>query len=472
MHPFASSLSFRLLLLTIAFVMLAEILIYTPSIARFRDTYLKERLAAAHLAALAMQATPDGVVTQELATRLLDHVGAYRVGAMQAGQAKQKLSRPMVPRPDAVFDLESADAMMLIIDAFRALAQTSNRVILVRGPSPKDADLMLSVLMEEGPMRRAMYDFSVRILALSVVISLFSAALVYLTLRWLMVRPMERITRSMVAFRSNPEDYASDVPDAGRRDEIGTAVRELASMKAGLRQALRQQTRLATLGTAVNKINHDLRNMLSTATMISDRLSDSADPDVRRVAPTLIRAIDRAARLCLQTLNFTRDTPALQIDEVPLADLLGDLRGMFEADGGQPLGIEFDDRDTTVVRVDRDQIHRVFANLARNAAAAGAGCLSVSASSQAGRVRITIADDGPGIPPAAHDKLFRPFLYSTAADGYGLGLAIARDIAQAHGGRLALLRSDAAGTAFMLELPQGQAAATPPEPEPAVAQQA
>jgi signal transduction histidine kinase len=287
-----------------------------------------------------------------------------------------------------------------------------------------------------------------------------------------MVRPMERITRSMVAFRSNPEDYASDVPDAGRRDEIGTAVRELASMKAGLRQALRQQTRLATLGTAVNKINHDLRNMLSTATMISDRLSDSADPDVRRVAPTLIRAIDRAARLCLQTLNFTRDTPALQIDEVPLADLLGDLRGMFEADGGQPLGIEFDDRDTTVVRVDRDQIHRVFANLARNAAAAGAGCLSVSASSQAGRVRITIADDGPGIPPAAHDKLFRPFLYSTAADGYGLGLAIARDIAQAHGGRLALLRSDKAGTAFMLELPQVQAATPPPEPEPAVAQQA
>ena len=125
MHPFASSLSFRLLLLTIAFVMLAEILIYTPSIARFRDTYLKERLAAAHLAALAMQATPDGVVTQELATRLLDHVGAYPVGAMQAGQAKQKLSRPMVPRPDAVFDLEGADAMMLIIDAFRALAQTS-----------------------------------------------------------------------------------------------------------------------------------------------------------------------------------------------------------------------------------------------------------------------------------------------------------------------------------------------------------
>src|SRR3546814_11766643 len=87
----------------------------------------------------------------------------------------------------------------------------------------------------------------------------------------------------------------------------------MAAMKEGLRSALRQRTRLAALGTAVNKISHDLRNMLATATLISDRLAMSQDPEVQRITPTLVRAIDRAAALCSATLNFTRETPPLRL---------------------------------------------------------------------------------------------------------------------------------------------------------------
>ncbi|MCH7795026.1 MAG: sensor histidine kinase, partial [Proteobacteria bacterium] len=69
--PLAESLSARLLLLTIAFVMLAEVLIYAPSIGRFRLVYLEERLAAAHLAILALEATPDQMIGEDLKRELL-----------------------------------------------------------------------------------------------------------------------------------------------------------------------------------------------------------------------------------------------------------------------------------------------------------------------------------------------------------------------------------------------------------------
>ena len=164
-----------------------------------------------------------------------------------------------------------------------------------------------------------MYEYSWRILNLSVVISVITATLMFVALRWMMVRPLENLTRSLIAFRRAPEDRSSDLTDLGRRDEIGVAQREMAAMKEGLRAALRQRTRLATLGTAVNKISHDLRNMLATATLISDRLVESQDPEVRRIAPTLVRAIDRAATLCSTTLNFTRETPPLRLEPMTVA---------------------------------------------------------------------------------------------------------------------------------------------------------
>src|SRR3546814_13881629 len=81
-------------------------------------------------------------------------------------------------------------------------------------------------------------------------------------------------------------------------------------MQQGLRAALLKKTRLAALGTAVTKVNHDLRNILATASLISDRLAKSGDPAVRSMAPALVNAIDRALHLCAQALQFTREGPA------------------------------------------------------------------------------------------------------------------------------------------------------------------
>src|SRR3546814_2534761 len=101
----------------------------------------------------------------------------------------------------------------------------------------------------------------------------------------------------MVAFRANPEMAANTRPPSGRSDEFGIAQPGLATMQQGLRAALLQKTRLAALGTAVTKVNHDLRNILATASLISDRLAKSGDPAVRSMAPALVHAIDRALHL-------------------------------------------------------------------------------------------------------------------------------------------------------------------------------
>ncbi len=447
------SLSFRLLGLTIFFVMLSEVMIYTPSIARFRLTYLTEKLDMAHLAAMAIDGSPDRMISQELTFELLDHVGAYEIIVISETGAVQSLNRPMHPPPTIEVDLYDPMAYALIVDAFDALFQTGNRILQVSGPAPLEPSATVIVTLDEYPMREEMYDYSWRILNLSILISVFTAALVFVSLRWLMVRPLQRITGSLVAFRKRPEDRSSDVDDAARQDEIGLATRELALMKEEIRAALRQRTRLAALGTAVSKISHDLRNMLATATLISDRLAQSQDPEVQKVTPTLVKAIDRAAALCSTTLNFARQTPLLELQPVQLSELVDDVRAGLGVPEDRKVTVVLDQDRPYTLRADRDQMYRAFSNIVSNAVHAGSGRIRVEARGQDGRLRIDICDDGPGIPEEGRARLFQPFQYSSRTEGTGLGLTIARDIVQAHGGSLGLERTGADGSVFRVDLP-------------------
>ncbi len=454
MLGFANSLSFRLLLLTVFFVMVAEVLIYTPSISRYRLSYLQEKLAEGHLAALSVKAAPDGMVTDILARQLLDHVDAYSVVANDESNFMPMLRRAQVPEPDIAVDLRSDGVLTLILDAFDTLAQPDNRVIRIHGQSPRAPEIFVTMLIDEAPMRMDMLDFSWRILTLSVVISLFTAALVFLSLRWLMVLPMQRITSSMIAFRQRPEDPTSDLPASARRDEIGIAVRELADMKQGVRQALRQNMRLATLGTAVNKINHDLRNMLATATLVSDRFAESSDPFVRKAVPPFLRTIDRAVKLCSDTLNFTQESVPLMTERVTLKALLDDIIPELRTSTTEGhLAIEADDPPDVLMSVDPDQIYRIFANLASNASRAGASRFHIGFDHDDEKLTLLFEDDGPGIPEPIREKLFLPFQLSGNGGGSGLGLAIARDIARAHGGSLFLAHTGTTGSGFRCELP-------------------
>lgn len=460
LRDLTSGLSARLLLLTVLFVMLAEVLIYAPSAGRFRLTYLQDQLADAHLAVMALSGSTEQRLRPALEKTLLMHVGVHTVEARLGNHFLPMLGAEEMPTIDAHYILDSGTFFSLIWDAFVTLVAVENRVLRVIGPSPLDPSVRVEVSMDEKPMRAALIDYSYRILQLSLIISAITAALVYLSLQLMIVCPVRDLTKSMLRFRDSPEDETTDPAVSYRRDEIGTATRVLADMQSAVRQALIQRRHLAALGEAVVKINHDLRNILSSAQLISDRLSDSEDPRVRKAAPGLLQAIDRAVRLCSQVVLYSQARrPTLNLQAEPLADLLeeaGDnVLALAESLAtGAPWRWTNEVGRDVLVRGDRQQLLRVFENIARNAFEAGAIEIRFTASDTGQRWAISIIDNGPGLPPPARDNLFQPFKGSARDGGTGLGLAIARDLVAAHGGSLRLAATGTTGTRFIVELPK------------------
>ncbi|WP_022727682.1 sensor histidine kinase [Fodinicurvata sediminis] len=453
--PLHNSLSARLLLLTIAFVMLAEVLIFAPSVANFRQNYLEERLATAHLAVLSLEATPDLMIDDELTYELLSHVPAESVMLYRPGRTPSlTLAMEGIPEPEAVYDLREAGFFTLIGDALMTLLRSEDRRIELWGVSPKDNDSVVRMVLMEGPLCEEMWAFAWRILGLSLLISVITAALVYVTLLSVLVRPMRRITENMISFRQDPEDESRIIRPSDRQDEIGLAERQLRDLQTALRASLHRKTRLAAIGVAATKINHDLRNILSTAQLSSDSLAESEDPNVRRAFPKLMQTLDRAVGLCSHILNFAREGP-IHLEIAPL-----DLQGLLDEVGTSLQQDQEDERDWQVhlpdslnLNGDRQQLYRVFMNLAHNAYQAGATRVEVQGQVEDNNLCLDIGDNGPGLAPRTRERLFQPFAASARSGGTGLGLAIAREILRAHGGDIRLLRSDAQGTSFRLTLP-------------------
>jgi signal transduction histidine kinase len=457
---FGRGLSARLLVLTVCFVMVSEVLIYAPAIARFRDDWLEARLVNSYLAVLALEATPGYMIDPELEIKLLDNAGA-RLIALRTPDGKNLVLRGSTSPPiiDATIDLSDQMMTTLIGDAIETLWVGGNRLLRVKGQIPRAGDAWLDVVLDEAPLRQAMISYSWRVIGLSIVISLVTAALIFGALQWLLIRPMRRLTQRMVDFRASPEDMSRDHAAARRRDEIGVAEREFVQLQKQIRKALKQRERLAALGTAVSKINHDLRGVLATAQLVADRLAHSDNPEVKKMAPALVRALDRAIALCSDTLNFTREGPDKpEYSRFPLADLHGEVGESLGKYLNGTAALTADFADDFALTADRGQLYRVIHNLAENALQMGAHNVAVRARRAEGKIEIEVADDGPGLPPKALQSLFVPFKGSVRSGGTGLGLAIARELMRVQGGDLRLANNDATGATFLLELPDRQAA--------------
>lgn len=466
-------LSTKLLLLTIAFVMLAEVLIFVPSVANFRIVWLVDRLSAARIAALAADASPGGVVPTPVKQELLESVKVQSV-AIKLNNMRQLVLPPDNPlRIDRHYDLRSMsdgsgpgliERLGLISDALSVFVAPRGRNILVLGHPVASAgdfgrDDFVEITMPEEPLRAAMIQFGLNILFLSIIISVITAAMIYLALNRLLVRPIGELSGSMLHFAERPEDPARLIEPTGRSDEIGTAEKELRRLQQELQQLLKQKDRLAQLGLAVSKINHDLRNMLASAQLMSDRLTSVDDPNVQRFAPKLIASLDRAIALCNATLKFGRAEEAAPHREMfGLAELVGEVgEGLGLPRDGIDWRIEIDSR--LLVDADRDQLYRVLNNLVRNAVQALESLepgrerrIRVRGEREAGRVRITVSDTGPGLPEKARERLFRPFQGAVRRGGTGLGLVVARELVDALGGRLSVLEPEQ-GAAFLIEIP-------------------
>jgi signal transduction histidine kinase len=295
-----------------------------------------------------------------------------------------------------------------------------------------------------------------QVLALSLFISLLTAVLVYASLQWLMVRPLHRITRSLMAFREAPDDPGRVIAPSGRGDELGVLEQELARMQTELLAALAQRSRLAALGKAVSKINHDFKSILSTVSIASERLARVDDPTVRRIAPLLVDSVERAVNLCTQTQDLARGDQAVpQRVRFKLRNLLEEVAQALKPEGATRVQWTIQVPASLEISADRERLYRVFSNLGRNAieVLGGQGEIRVSASAAGEGVSIEFADTGSGVPESVRAHLFEPFIGSARPGGMGLGLATARDLVRAHGGDLSLLTTGSEGTCFRIDLP-------------------
>lgn len=460
----------KLLLLTVVFVMLAEILIFLPSVSSFRVGWLDERLTAAQLATLAAEGFPGGDVPSGLRAEMLRTAQVRAIASRRHGV--RRLVLPVDPRMtiDAHYDLRQRPQSLWgtitlrleqIGDAMAVFFAPEGRTIRVLGSIGEDSDDLVEIVMPEAPLKAAMTAYALNILWVSILISLLTAALVYFTLSRLLVRPMMHITRNMVHFRQDPEDTSRIIVASGRNDEIGTAERELGEMQRQLSGVLLQKTRLAQLGLAVSKINHDLRGMLANAQLLSDRLTAIPDPTVQRFAPKLIASLDRAINFCNDTLRFGRAEEAMPRRELlrlkPLVEEVGDALGL-PREGSIDWVLDID--ENLRIDADREHLFRIVSNLVRNAIEAvegqrhGApgGEIGVKAWRNARRVFVEVRDNGPGVPKKAREHLFEAFTGSQRKGGTGLGLAIAAEIVGVHGGHMQLLET-AEGAAFRFEIP-------------------
>lgn len=455
------SLSAKLLALTVVVVTVAEVAVLVPIIANYRVAWLSDRLAAARTAALVLDAAPKDQIPMDLARDLLSSVGAMVIVVKKDDTRRLLAMSDMPPEAAVTIDMRSSDLWQMVRGAADTLLAPNGRILRVVGDPPSGGEF-IEIVLSETPLRRAMLRFAATVLASSLIVAVAAGVLVYLAFNWLFVRPMRRLTERMSAFREKPEDASRIIEPSGRSDEIGTAEEALEELQRELSQTLHQKSHLAALGLAVSKINHDLRNLLASAQLLSDRLVGLPDPTVQRFAPKLIAALDRAVAYCEQTLSYGRaQEPLPDRREVMLASLFEEVHDTLGlAQGSGIAWIVTMERDL-VADADPDQLFRVILNITRNAVQALEARapndplrdqILIDAQRNDEGVVIEIADTGPGIPPGRREHLFEAFVSSHRRGGTGLGLPIADELVRAHGGEIRLLDREQ-GTVFRITLP-------------------
>lgn len=459
--PLTRGLSTKLLLLTVLFVLLAEVLIFLPSVANFRLQWLGERLGTAASVATVLMHADTMDLSQVAQDDVLMSIGAKAIAVRDEGESRLLVVTEMPPQVDIHVDLEASGPMLAIAGALDTLFYGGDMTLRVTGPVGA-SDKIFELIVPDTQLRRAMLTFSRNVAGLSLLISLITATLVFYAINRMMIRPVRRMTQSMLTFAQAPEDASRVISPRERADELGVAERELASMQATLQRTLSEQKHLADLGLAVSKINHDMRNILSSAQLISDRLRLVKDPTVQTFAPKLVRAIDRAVSYTEGVLAYgrTQEAPPSR-RRVRLSMLVDDVIGLLGVDASP--GIEFANSVHPDLEIDADaeQLFRVLSNLGRNAVQAMAGDkdaalvrrLTIAAERTGTVCRVTVSDTGPGLPKKARENLFAAFRGSARSGGTGLGLAIANELVRAHGGTLELVESIGGSTVFAITIP-------------------
>lgn len=458
--PFARRLSTKLLVLTVGFVLISELLIFPALVASFRVQWLQQRLSTAAAVSILMLQTGPAEIPQNVQDDVLMATGVKAIAVRERGVSRLMVVTGVPPKVDDQIGLDAVSPWEAVAGAATTLFSGGDRTIRAYGAAG-DSDKEFELILSDKKLRAAMLSYARNLAVISLLISAITAGLVFAAIHGLLVRPIRNFRNAMLSFSAAPDEPDSIMRVSGRRDELGVAERELASMQRQLQRIIGERRHLADLGLAVSKINHDMRNILASAQLISDRLRLVKDPTVQTFAPKLLRALDRAVAYSEGVLAYGRtQEPAPVRRRVRLHQLVEEVESMLAL---AQTGIEFENLVDPAFEVDADseQLFRVLTNLCRNAVQAMAADEAPAvvrrltvASERVGTVcTILVTDTGPGLPAKARENLFSAFRGSARSGGTGLGLAIAHELVRAHGGALRLLESGSGRTVFSITIP-------------------
>ena len=463
--PSSRSLTTRLLFLTVLFVLVAEIVVMIPSVSKQRMDWFHARIETAYLVSVALEGPRGRMITEDDAKMLFETAGIRGVTAKRGDVRVLILAPEIDPHGSQKIHRVDMNNMMptsLIANAWATMFSDGESLIQVTARPMESSAETLDIIVSQADLRSDLHVYARNILILSFLISTMTAALLFYALKRMIVNPVRRLTRNMSAFELDPDRETLIHVPSGRDDEIGAAERSLAMMQQSINELLKERRRLAALGAGISKISHDLRNILASAQLMSDRLAKSDDPAVRKLSPRLISALDRAIVLSRDTLSFGAMEPGkLNREPAPLRALVDEV---LEDTASIYIDAHNNCPDDLTIYADRAQLYRCLFNLVRNAGEALSpnepvaegvitGEISIDASASGGDVSIFVTDNGPGVPDHALAELFEPFKGSQKPGGSGLGVAIAAEIARAHGGDLQLERSGPDGAVFKITLP-------------------
>ena len=317
----------------------------------------------------------------------------------------------------------------------------------------------LVLLADSGDVARTLSQVRTT-LALAGFVLLVLAALALRPIVNRALRPLDQVTATARAITAG--DRAARLRPDRPETELGQAASAFDAMldevEGAERQARGAELRLRAF---LSDAAHELRTPLAGVQAAAERLLRGIDDRRQReeLSVTVIREARRAGRLAEDLLTMARIDSGLDLDRVPV-DLTGLATRVADvARLGHPAAaVEVQGSVGGAIEADPDRITQVLTNLVDNALAAThqQGHVTLSLAQTDGAVTVDVADDGPGVPPADAERVFERLVRldaSRTSGGSGLGLSIARGIAQAHGGSLVLVPTHERGARFRLSLP-------------------
>ncbi len=462
----------RVLAVTLTFVLIAMALFYITRLTAYRETWLHNKIASAQTVVEAFDAGGPIPPPEDLSRRILNSVGLKSVAVVTPAGRRELALPGATPATAEAISADDSSFFEGVGATFRALFTAPGTIVKVGSTAPPD-EAALEVTFDETPLIDALWRVSHNFLNISLTIAAVVTCVLWAALWSMVLRPVRRLTSNIIAFGESPQDASRVIAPSERRNEIGRAEAALAVMQRTLAHELAERKRMAELGMAVARINHDLRNMLSAAQLISDRLATIPDPLAQRLAPRLVATLDRAIQFCQSTLTYGagRELPPSR-RRFDLSELVRQVVEAAQAEGGDAIDYNVDIPPRFCLYADPDHILRVLENLSRNAAQAlmakGAEdgrpkAIRFAAIRTDGLALIELSDTGPGFPPDQAERIFEPFHKSTSQAGAGLGLAIAADLVTRNGGAITLAPAKAddfyCGARFLIKLPTPEGAA-------------